>query len=364
MTTTVTTTTTIIITPPPETTGGTVTSWLPLATTWPAPDSSCWNRAFVLNNNTAVDTEPLAFWPHIAIDYNTGPPVFCQPRQVYYWYESLNSTASEGELAIVTSIQPLVCPDMWYTALTTFVRNSVQVTCCPSGYTANPLDDHGVQANCASTLSARQTFQYLYNGSGITTSFPVAVDVAAVAVKGWNSIAEIPATLTTSPTYPSSSSPTSTISSSSSSSSTTTTTTTTTTATTTSATSSSTGDTSISGSSGTLYSSSLHGGAVAGVFVGVFAAVALIAAGIASFVRRRRQQRKQQQQIPDIDDTTSGKNILSYPLNSRQDGYSNVPQSPEDRLSELPTISNTPEMFVEYDPHSPRGDHGDVHEMQ
>jgi hypothetical protein len=44
--------------------------------------------------------------------------------------------------------------------------------------------------------------------------------------------------------------------------------------------------------------------------------------------------------------------------------YVYVPQSPGDRLSELPTLSNTPELFSDYDPHSPRGNETEIHELQ
>lgn len=72
------------------------------------------------------------------------------------------------------------------------------------------------------------------------------------------------------------------------------------------------------------------------------------------FLRRRRQGL--------ATDNISGGNRDISDLKSGQ--YVNVPQSPNHRLSELPTASNTPEIYTDYHPHSPLGNDGEIHELQ
>lgn len=179
-------------------------------------------------------------------------------------------------------------------------------------------------------MTPDQTFAYLdSNLNVITTAFPTPITVAAVAVKGWNSIVEVPATTTatTMADIQSSSISSPTIGSQTS-------------------VVSSTEPPDSSNSSG------VHGGAAAGIFAGAFAAVALIGAGIYMFLRRRKSLA-----TSDI----SGENSNVSELKSGQ--YVNVPQNPGHRLSELPTVSNTPELYTDYDPHSPRGNNMEMHEL-
>ena len=89
---------TIATTPPPETTSGIVTAWIPLTTVAPPPFDGCWNDSFTNDYDTAFDSVPVAFDPDFAFQ-------------------------------IGSEVVP--CQSMWFTARTSTVRNSVQVTCCP-----------------------------------------------------------------------------------------------------------------------------------------------------------------------------------------------------------------------------------------
>lgn len=188
-------------------------------------------------------------------------------------------------------------------------------------------------------MTPGQTFAYFNsNKSTITTYFSTSITVAAVAVKGWNSIVEASATTTTTTAGYTSSSLTSSSFTEPSSS----------TIDSQTSTGSTTGPSNVSNSSG------LHGGAAAGIFVGCFAAVALIGAGVFIFLRWRRQSLA----TGDV----SGENSNRFDLKSGQ--YVNVPQNASHRLSELPTASNTPELYTDYDPYSPRWNSAEIHEMQ
>lgn len=123
--------TTTTTTPPPETTSGIVTEWIPLTTIAPPPYSACWNEGFTNDYDTAFDSVPVAFDPDFAFEIGSSL-VGCQPSEVSIWFDSATaSSAKGGALATVTSIQPVVCPSEWFTARTSTVRSSVQVTCCP-----------------------------------------------------------------------------------------------------------------------------------------------------------------------------------------------------------------------------------------
>lgn len=82
--------------------------------------------------------------------------------------------------------------------------------------------------------------------------------------------------------------------------------------------------------------------------------MALIGAGVFMFLRWRRRSLAM--------DDASGENSNRSDLKSGQ--YVNVPQNASHRLSELPTASNTPELYTDYDPYSPRGTSAEVHELQ
>lgn len=122
---------TTITTPPPETTRGIVTAWIPLTTVAPPPLSACWNESFTNDYDTAFDSVPVAFDPDFGFQIGSSF-IGCQPSEVAIWFDHATASSTTGALATVTSIQPVVCPSMWFTARTSTVRNSVQVTCCPT----------------------------------------------------------------------------------------------------------------------------------------------------------------------------------------------------------------------------------------
>jgi hypothetical protein len=104
----------------------------------------------------------------------------------------------------------------------------------------------------------------------------------------------------------------------------------------------------------TSSSSSSHtsGGTIAGSVIGSLAAVGLIGLGAFMFFRRRKTR-----QIKENDNSAKNEGPIPPSAPTLYD-YSVVSQSePGDRstiLSEMPTLSNTPELFSEHDPTSPR----------
>ncbi|KAH8702442.1 hypothetical protein BGW36DRAFT_336927 [Talaromyces proteolyticus] len=321
----------------PQTTDNIVTSFVPLYSTF-TPDPNCYTADFHNNLAEQFDYVLVAFDPNYGY-YIGSSSVTCVPTEVVDWYRNrlvptdTTAPAQTTSLATVTSLMPVICPDGWYTARTSADQPTrMQVTCCPSGYTVDPSQDHSIDANCGSTLVPGESIWY-FPTSGtdiIQTAFANTINVVAVAVKGY-----MPLTTTTTTTTTSSSSsilPTTSAVIS------------------TSLTSSQPSATSTPNTPDPQTSSShTSRGAIAGSVVGSLAGVALI--GLGAFVYFRRRRAKQNNEDDAKDDPAP-----TYI--STQHDYSVISQNePGDRstiASEMPTISNTPELFSDHEATSPR----------
>ena len=107
---------------PPETNTGTLTSWIPIITTFASPsgcESLYWS--YVIGT--------LAVWdPGYGISVDTH--IKCHPRAATSWWD-------QGRLGVdsatVVSLGPITCPSD-YTTVTTMIQNqfSTFVACCPT----------------------------------------------------------------------------------------------------------------------------------------------------------------------------------------------------------------------------------------
>ena len=107
---------------PPETNGGTLTSWIPVGTTFPSP-SGCESLYW------SVVVGTLAVWdPGYGISVDTN--VKCLPPAATTWWD-------QDRLGVDTltrvSLGPITCPSD-YTTGTTMIQNqfSTFVACCPT----------------------------------------------------------------------------------------------------------------------------------------------------------------------------------------------------------------------------------------
>lgn len=105
---------------PPEMNAGTLTSWIPIGTTFPSP-SGCESLYWSI-----VGT--LAVWdPGYGIDVDTS--VKCLPAVTIWWDQYLLGVDS----ATVFSLGPITCPSD-YTTVKIMIQNqfSTFVACCPT----------------------------------------------------------------------------------------------------------------------------------------------------------------------------------------------------------------------------------------
>jgi len=110
---------------PPETNSGIITSWLEVTSAWPSV-SQCSTEIY----SQIGDGEGLAaiaFDPYFGSSISTQ--ITCLPPIATSWWNQVLQTP----LQTITSIGPLVCPQL-YTTATTSVLNpaSTFVACCPS----------------------------------------------------------------------------------------------------------------------------------------------------------------------------------------------------------------------------------------
>lgn len=219
-----------------------------------------------------------------------------------------------------------------------------------SGYSVDPSEDHNIEANCDSTLDPGESIWYFpTTGDEVfQTAFTDTVHVVAVAVKGYmpltttSSTPSVTSTLAPGPpltTTTSTAMPVSLTSHSPSAS-----------------TNPNTTDSQTSSSS----SSHTPGGTIAGAVIGSLAGVGLIALGAFMFLRRRKAMQTEE------NDETKNEGPIPPSVPTLYD-YSVVSQSePGDRstvVSEMPTLSNTPELFSDHDPTSPRS-HIESYELE
>lgn len=109
----------------PITQSGTVTSFLPLTTAWPAT-KLC---SSVFYTGGGFDN-PVAFYPDLHLYYaNVGTAPNCLPPEVAtWWYQDT------GVSSVATVLAPIVCPEQYYTIVADKESNddSTFVACCPS----------------------------------------------------------------------------------------------------------------------------------------------------------------------------------------------------------------------------------------
>lgn len=110
---------------PPETNSGIVTSWLAVASAWPAvPQCS---TEIYSQIGTGDGLAAIAFDPVFGESISTQ--VTCLPPFATSWWNQQAQTP----LQTVTSIGPLVCPQLYTTAATSALNSaSTFVACCPS----------------------------------------------------------------------------------------------------------------------------------------------------------------------------------------------------------------------------------------
>lgn len=107
---------------PAETSDGTVTSFIPLTTTW-TPSAGCETK-YRLDGPSL-----MAFDPGYGLDVETG--VICDPPAMTTWWEQ-GLLGGGGLYETAVSIGPLVCPSGWTTvAESTKDTTSTAAMCCP-----------------------------------------------------------------------------------------------------------------------------------------------------------------------------------------------------------------------------------------
>lgn len=125
--------TTTAITHPPETNFGTITSWLPLTTTYPAQagcSSSFWAR-WGFYQSAGQNYQLVGFDP--GYDISVGSGASCQPAAVTSWWETRDASLTASGVTTRYSIGPIVCPQAYTTVGTNVVGlGTTQVACCPS----------------------------------------------------------------------------------------------------------------------------------------------------------------------------------------------------------------------------------------
>ena len=116
---------------PPETISGVVTSWLPITSAWPA-STQC-SYFYSRQGSGAIFNPPLPFGA-TAFD-----PLFEQRHfeiQLECFPPAVTASLSQADLispSTISSIGPLVCPQLYTTAVNS-VHNSLStwIGCCPS----------------------------------------------------------------------------------------------------------------------------------------------------------------------------------------------------------------------------------------
>ncbi|KGO75606.1 hypothetical protein PITC_050360 [Penicillium italicum] len=257
---------------PAETNSGTVTSYVPLTTTW-TPPSECYTK-YRLDGPSL-----MAFDPAYGLDVETG--LVCGPPAMTTWWEQ-GLLGDHGSYATRISIGPMSCPDNWSTlASSTKDSSSILQMCCPSGFYLGDAIPGSVAGNCLSNVFSGMTLTYGSTAYDDSTSWSMATTtltsistVGAIGLVGWNikypSTATATSMTSTTTTTPSTSTATSMTS-----------------ATTTTPSTSATSQNSNSGSS-----SGLDTGAKIGIGIGIgVGAIGVIALLTTLYLFRRRKQR-------------------------------------------------------------------------
>ncbi|KAJ5588161.1 hypothetical protein N7537_010839 [Penicillium hordei] len=169
---------------PAETNSGTVTSYVPLTTTW-TPSPECFTK-YRLDGPSL-----MAFDPAYGLDVETG--VLCGPPAMTTWWEQ-GLLGDHGSYATRISIGPMSCPDNWSTlASSTKDSSSVLEMCCPSGFYLGDAVPGSVAGNCLSKVSSGMTLTYGSTANDDSSSWSMATTtmtssstVGAIGIVGWN----------------------------------------------------------------------------------------------------------------------------------------------------------------------------------
>ncbi|KAB8234047.1 uncharacterized protein BDW43DRAFT_66959 [Aspergillus alliaceus] len=169
---------------PGETNGGTVTSFIPLTTAWPA-SSGCASY-FRLNGPSL-----MAYDPGYGLEINTD--VICGPPALTTWWEQ-GRLGGGGPYHTAVSIGPLTCPEDFSTVVSSVKDSSSTLAmCCPSEYYLADGSPGKIQGNCLSRVSSGMILTYASTPSGdstawkiVTTTLSKSSTVGAIAVVGWN----------------------------------------------------------------------------------------------------------------------------------------------------------------------------------
>ena len=110
---------------PADLASGTVTSWLPLTTTF-ASNPACSNAIYSQVSGQLVAFDPL-YAAVIDVPFSTQ----CLPFEGTMWWNQIPRAV--GTTSIVSSLGPIVCPEAYTTAFTLALESATtKVACCPS----------------------------------------------------------------------------------------------------------------------------------------------------------------------------------------------------------------------------------------
>ncbi|KAH8601787.1 hypothetical protein B0O99DRAFT_680907 [Bisporella sp. PMI_857] len=112
---------------PEETNSGTVTSWIPLTTSFSA-EPACSKAIYLQRLGNFVAFDP--FYVSLSADSTR-----CLPFEGTLWWNQAGTALNNVGLRQTSSIGPVACPAAFTTAFTLeFSDSSTKVACCPSDY--------------------------------------------------------------------------------------------------------------------------------------------------------------------------------------------------------------------------------------
>ncbi|POS68712.1 hypothetical protein DHEL01_v212894 [Diaporthe helianthi] len=167
----------------PDSSSGTITSWIPFATTYsPHPEDECASAFWQWNQSSQL----VAWDPGYGISVNQN--LRCVPEAVTtWWLQGLLGPNTET----VVSIGPLTCPSA-FSQVATHVEDETRtrVACCPSGYTFANLETFGVPGQCYSDVEAGATLTYQTSNerkewAPTTLTVNTTTSVLAIHINGW-----------------------------------------------------------------------------------------------------------------------------------------------------------------------------------
>ncbi|KAJ5093559.1 hypothetical protein N7456_009420 [Penicillium angulare] len=192
---------------PPQETSGLTTTFLPLTTTWTAPEYC--STQYIGMNGTDGELTYRAFDPFYHQFANTSAT--CHPTQILILKS--HHTGDDTSGYDWTSLGPFICPGNWTSVAETLTKeSSTQTACCPSDYTANvvPNTDGYLDVSCISYAGDDMNLTYASYGLPtsnmpfITTFLTDGWKLYAEPASGWNIGPSAANATTTGTTIPSS----------------------------------------------------------------------------------------------------------------------------------------------------------------